>query len=236
MSNREIDVMDKNISESMDMAPFAIKDCALVALATGKRAQNLRELRSYLGSITTSSIYYHFWGGLLRPRFDDPEYNNDFAIWARHGLHDKVLAERLSLIDPNDFHNLEDLRLEILEVIEERLDEVDFPLWASHDNQFEFIRSQIVIFDTLKEVRHPGELRQILPDMSLGSIFYHFIDARHRNASGLDDFQNWIKDLGDECTELCKLINQIDPYFSTLAELRSRLVEIFNSFFDKPGS
>ncbi len=235
MSNREIDVMDKNISKSMDMAPFAIKDCALVALATGKRAQNLRELRGYLQTITTDSVYYHFWGGLLRPRFDDPEYHNDFAIWAQHGLHDKVLAERLSLIDPTDFDDLEDLRQDIMEVIEERLDEVDFPLWSSHDNQFEFICSQIVIFDTRIEVRHPGEFRQILPDMSLGSIFYHFIDARRRNASGLDDFQNWIKDLGDECTELCKLIRQIDPYFSTLAELRSELAKIFNSFFIKTG-
>lgn len=213
------------------MEPFAIKDCALVAIATGKRAQNLRELRSYLQTIPTSSIYYHFWGGLLRPRFDDPEYHNDFAVWARNGLNDKVLAERLSLIDPTDFIDLEYLRQELEEVIEERLDEVDFPLWASHDNQFEFIRSQIVIFDTHQEVNEPDEFTLILPDMSLGSIFYHFIDAKRRNESGLDDFHNWIKDLGDEYADLCQSIRQIDPYFSTLAELRSRLVEIFRDFF-----
>ena len=222
-------------SESVDMAPFAIKDCALVALATGKRAQNLRELRDYLQTITTDSVYYHFWGGLLRPRFDDPEYHNDFAIWTQHGLHDKVLAERLSLIDPTAFEGLEDLRLELLEVIEERLDEVDFPLWASHDNQFEFICSQIVIFNTHIEVRHPKEFIQILPRMSLGSIFYHYIDARRRNDSGLDDFHNWMRALGNEYVDLCELIRQIDPYFSTLAELRSELVKIFNSFFMKTG-
>ncbi|MFQ5769291.1 MAG: DUF5752 family protein [bacterium] len=214
-----------------NVAPFAIKDCALIAIATGKRAQNLQELRDHLQTITPDSIYYHFWGGLLRPRFDDPEFHNDFAIWIRHGLHDKILAERLSLIDPTDFTTLGDMRQELLEVIEERLDELEYPLWATRDNQFEFIRSQIVIFDTHHIVKQPKDFVKILPHMSVGSIFYHFIDARRRNDSGLDDFQNWIKDLGDEYSDLCQHINEIDPYFSTLTELRNKLVEVFRAFF-----
>ena len=99
--------------------PLYIKDCTLIALATGKRAQNLRELREHLRGIPTNCIYYHFWGGLLRPRFDDPEYHNDFAIWAAHSIHNKMLAERLAVIDPVAFRSLEDLRLELLDVIEE---------------------------------------------------------------------------------------------------------------------
>ncbi|MFQ5707365.1 MAG: DUF5752 family protein [bacterium] len=216
-----------------EAAPFAIKDCALIAIATGQRAQNLRELKDQLQTITTDSIYYHFWGGLLRPRFDDPEYHNDFAIWARHSLHEKILSERLSLVDPTEFATLEDLRQELIEILEERLDEVDYPLWTQHDNQFEFIRSQIVIFDTHHEVKHPREFVRMLPQISVGSIFYHFIDAPRRNESGLDDFQNWIKDLGEECAPLCQAINEIDPYFSTLTELRSKLTEIFVTFFSK---
>ncbi|MFQ5825162.1 MAG: DUF5752 family protein [bacterium] len=216
-----------------EVAPFAIKDCALIAIATGKRAQGLRELKDHLQTITPDSIYYHFWGGLLRPRFDDPEYHNDFAIWSRHGLHDKIIAERLSLIDPTDFTTLEDLRQELIEVIEERLDEVEIPPWAKHDDQFEFICSQIVIFDTHQEIKHPREFVQILPRMSVGSIFYHFIDARRRNESGMDDFQNWIRELGDEYTNLCRYINEIDPYFSTLAELRSQITKVFSTFFKK---
>ncbi|HSG26894.1 MAG TPA: DUF5752 family protein, partial [Candidatus Krumholzibacterium sp.] len=74
--------------------PFEIRDCALAAVATGLSAENLKELRSVIRDVDQGSLYYHFWGGLLRPRFDDPEFNNDFAAWARHALHDKVLAER----------------------------------------------------------------------------------------------------------------------------------------------
>ena len=71
---------------------FAIKDCALVAIATGRRARNLLELRDELRTIDPASVYFHFWGGLLRPTFDDPRFHNGFAIWADHALHDTALA------------------------------------------------------------------------------------------------------------------------------------------------
>ena len=98
--------------------PFKIKDCALIAIATGKRAQNLRELRELLRGIDINSIYYHFWGGLLRPRFDNPEYHNDFAIWIANSLHNKTLAERLAVIDPVAYKSLDHLRMELIESID----------------------------------------------------------------------------------------------------------------------
>ena len=159
-------------------SPFIVKDCALAAIATGKRAQNIRELLDNIRTISAASIYYHFWGGLLRPRFDDPEYNNDLAIWAFYGLQDTVLAERLGIIHPNDYSDLEALRGEIIDVLEERLDEMDWVPWAKADNQFYFVRSQIVVFDTMRRIRTPEELTRLIPDLSLGSIFYHFIDAQ----------------------------------------------------------
>lgn len=219
------------MAKKKQIDPFAVKDCALIAIATGIRAQNLRELKDKLQTVSYDCIYYHFWGGLLRPRFDDPEYHNDFSVWARHGLNDKILAERLSIIDPTEFGDLEDLRHELIDIIEERLDELEFPPLSKYDNQFEFIRSQIVIFDTRLVVNHPRELRQLLPNMSLGSIFYHFIDAVRRTDNGLDDFQNWIMYLGDEYEKLCLNINEIDPYFASLVDLRHRLTGVFANFF-----
>ncbi|MCG6877689.1 MAG: DUF5752 family protein [Deltaproteobacteria bacterium] len=204
--------------------PLYIKDCTLIALATGKRAQNLRELREYLRVISTNSIYYHFWGGLLRPRFDDPEYHNDFAIWAAHSIHNKALAERLAVIDPVAFMSPEDLRTEILDVIEESLDETDFPVWARRDDQFEFIQHQIVVFDTSKTVENPEYLKDMLPQLSLGSLFFHFIDARRRNENSLDDFQNWLIQFGSKYKRMCETIDAIDPYFSGLKQLREALV------------
>jgi hypothetical protein len=218
------------------LEPFLIKDCALIAIATGKRAQNMRELRDHLRSIDINSIYYHFWGGLLRPRFDNPEYHNDFAIWAAHNLHNKLLAERLAVIDPVTFKSLEDLRLELIESIEQSLDETEFPAWAKRDEQFEFIRSQIVVFNTHVVVNDPRDFKKLLPRMSVGSIFYHFIDGRRRNDNSVDDFQNWLLYFNEKYKELGQAINCIDPYFSPLTLLRDELFYVFSNYFKREKS
>src|SRR3990167_4921077 len=83
-----------------DICAFKLMDCALITLATGKRAMNLGELRDRIVEVDDSSIYYHFYENLLRPSFDDPEYRNDFALWARRDLYQPELAEKLVVLDP----------------------------------------------------------------------------------------------------------------------------------------
>jgi hypothetical protein len=212
-------------------AVFAIKDCALIAIATGHRAINLKELRDILNTISSDSIFYHFWGNLLQPRFEEREYNNDFASWAWHGMHDATLAERLAVIDPTDFADLEDLRQELLEIIEERLDEQGYLSWLQATSRFEFIRSQIVIFDTGHRVETPEKLAELLPNLSTGSIFYHFIDARRRLDSHGDDFSFWLSGHGERCSELCSLLSGIEPYFGSLHQIKNQLVKTFTDFF-----
>ena len=210
--------------------PFAVKDCALIAIATGQRAHNLRELRDRLETTSPGCIYYHFWGGLLRPSFDDPEYQNDFAVWAYHGLNDRFLAERLALIDPTEFANMEGLRRELIEVIEERLDENELVPWSSAHQQFHFMRSQIVVFDSRIRLTKPEQLREYIPRFTVGSIFYHFVDARRRTPNRSDDFSEWLKGFGNSYNSLLKQIAALDPYFKSLTELRSQLGQILEEY------
>ena len=205
---------------------FSVKDCALTALATGIRAENLKELRDGLLRVPLGSIYQHFWGRLLQPRFDEPEYNNDFASWAYHALHEMPLAERLSVIDPAGVDDLEALRHELVEVVEQRLDEGGMVPWAKADQYFHFIQSQIVVFDTGLQLEGPKDLPAIVPDLSTGSIFYHFIDARRRGPDRRDDFSRWLSDFGDECASVVEHLGRIDPYFSSLKGIQRRLAEI----------
>jgi len=206
---------------------FAIKDCALANIATGRRAQTLRELRDILRDIHPGSIYHHFWGTLLRPEYYDREFNNDFATWCHRELHDAPVAERLAVIDPADYSDLEDLRQELIDVVEERLDETELTLFARADRQFHFVRSVIVVFDTHRRLTDPQELVEVLPRMSVGSVFYHFIDARRREPVSQDDFRAWLEDLGPQYAELCDALAQIDPYFESLFVLRDRLTSVF---------
>lgn len=210
---------------------FKIRDCALASLATGLKAQNLKELKKNISEVESESLYYHFWAGLLQPRLGDPEYNNDFASWVRHTLHDKVLAERLGMIDPTEHPDLEELREQLLDIIEERLDEVEYLSWCRIDEQFQFITSQIVIFDTDREIKKPAELTEIVPNMTSGSIFYHFIDARRRTFGNIDDFSTWLYGFNDRYSDLIYGLSAIDPFFSSLTELRNQISETVNEYF-----
>ena len=217
-------------STNVDNLPFVVRDCALVAIGTGKRAQNLRELRDHVLNIHEGSIYYHFWGGLLQPHFDDPQFNNDFANWSHYRLHDNVLAERLAVIDPTDFDDLESLRRELVEILEQRLEEVERPAWVPTDCQFHFIRSQIVVFDTGWRIEKPEHLPDLVSKMSVGSIFYHVIDARRRYPKGADDFQVWLRGFG-RFERICEKLASIDPYFVTLVALRRKMSTVLRMGF-----
>lgn len=213
--------------------PFSIKDCALVALATGRKARQLQEFRTELTGIDTASIYHHFWGGLLQSRFGEREYNNDFAAWVRHGIHDAVLAERLSALAPSNFSDMEALRREIIELIDVRMDEEEHLFWTRATQQFEFVRSQIVVFDTERQLHEPDELVSAMTRLSIGSVFYHFIDARRRTPDGRDDFSDWLTVFDSKFTPLRERLAGIDPYFGTLSDLRGRLVQVFDEHFQE---
>jgi hypothetical protein len=210
---------------------FAVKDCALIAIATGKQDYTLSELRNDLQTVSADSIYYHFWGSLLQPRFEEREFNNDFAGWARHSLHDNRLAERLAVIDPTDYKDLEELRRDLSDIIEEHLDSESSVSWIRANRPFEFIRSQIVVFDTHRRLQEPAELAQLIPRLSPSSIFYHFIDARRRLANDGDDFRLWLSSYNGQYHGLCQDLSAVDPYFGNLVELRSQLTNIFNRYF-----
>jgi hypothetical protein len=222
-------------SRKSNTQPFAVTDCAMLSIATGVSAQNLRELRDRLQTIQPGCIYYHFWGHHLRPGFEEPEYNNDFANWANQGLHDLRLAERLSVIDPSAFADLEALREELIDVVEERLDESEFVPWAKSEDAFRFIRSILVVFDTSIRVRTPKEMAEFLPQMSPSSLYYHFFDARRRTPDKVDDFRAWLDGLGPEFAGVSARIAEFDPSLITLTALRNELEDIFSGFL-KGGS
>jgi hypothetical protein len=184
-------------------------------------------LRDRLQTIHPSSIYYHFWGHHLRPGFEEPEFNNDFANWADQGLHDRHLAERMSVIDPTDFEDLERLREELIDVIEERLDESEHVPWAKTDRSFHFIRSILVVFDTGLRIASPEQFKEVLPSMSPSSLYYHFFDARRRPPERLDDFRAWLDGFKGRYQPLTEQLADIDPFFITLTRLRLELMRIF---------
>lgn len=211
--------------------PFLVKDCALTAIATGERALRLDELRDKIAHVPISCIYHHFWGGRLHTRFAHPDFHNDFSAWAHHDLHDNILAERLNIIDPIEYPHLEDLRRNLIEVIEERLDEVQTIPFAAKDHPFLFIRSKTIVFATPYQIQTPQEFAQLIPRLSTNSIFFHFIEAQRREPRYIDDFSNWLSNFGEEYTNLIAALKDIDFFFLSLPELRQAIAFTFDNYF-----
>jgi len=220
------------MADGEEKKPFELMDCALITTATGRRAMNLRELRDRIMEVQESSLYYHFFENLLRPSFDDPEFRNDFALWAKRGLHDTMLAEKLGTVNPLTCCTLDDLRQTLVDVIEDHLAEREYVPWAKPDQEFHFLTSRLVIFDTRKRLRTVEELARAVPLMSTGSIYYHFIEARRRRVLAEDDFTGWLSQWGDGTGDLRRELGMVDYYYWTLLELRDRITQLFAQVLD----
>ena len=205
--------------------PFEIKDCALISRMGGiDTALNLRELRERLLVCPVECLFHHFNETVIRPTFDDPEYRNDFAIWASRGLRDRILAERLGIINPYSVGDLEKLRAVLIEIIDERLSEVPIIPWVQKGNDFRFMRAVTVVFDTGVKLFAPEDIINELPRMSLSSVYYHFVEARRRTDDGTDDFSAWLAGFGTGTEQLIDALKGIDFYFLTLFELKRHLI------------
>ncbi|HEB83818.1 MAG TPA: hypothetical protein ENI92_02325 [Bacteroidetes bacterium] len=207
------------------LPPFKVMDCTLITRMGGvDNAMNLRELRERVATCPVDCIFHHFYETLIRPSFDDPEFRNDFAVWASRELRDRVLAERLGVLNPYEFENMEQLRAAILELLDERLAELPNIPWAPKGHEFYFMRAVTVIFPTGIEIHTLEELARRLPRLSHGSLYYHVIEAHRRPPLRRDDFTAWMLQLPEPPHELIRDLERIDFYFLTLAELRESLI------------
>jgi len=208
------------------MGDFIIQDCSLLAKTSGLPAAiNLRELRDRIALCSQDVLYHHFCETLLVPSFDNPDYRNDFAAWALLQLGDRVLAEQLGIINPYIFPDLEKLREQVLEILDERLSEVIFVPSCHPGGEFFFTEAVTVVFDTGKRIASPKALPEAIGTMTNGSIYYHFFEARRREPVGVDDFSAWLGGFpGQEAWRLA--LQTVDFVFFSLPELRGELVRV----------
>ncbi len=212
------------------MNPFEIKDCALLVRMSGlPPAINLRELRMRISACSESVLFHHFCETLMRPTFDNPDYRNDFAVWAKLYLGDRVLAERLGIIDPYAMGAIGELRNVVLEILEDRLSEISDVSSVSRGDEFFFLEATTVTFDTGDRIHHPRDLAAAVRGMTNGSIYYHFLEARRRLEGGRDDFSVWLQEEPEKNRKLIEALGSFDFYFYSLAELKRKIVQAISA-------
>jgi hypothetical protein len=97
-------------------AEFHFIKSASFIFPTGRIADSLKELADNLKQVTIDSIYYHIFESRLRLERGE----NDLSRWIQNSTGNKVLAEKISRLDPYTF-TLEDLRIKIINLIEKSL-------------------------------------------------------------------------------------------------------------------
>lgn len=201
--------------------PFIFNKCVIIPKPTGKIAKNLKDLRKMIAEVSSASIYHHTYQCFLKGHA--LEYTNDFAQWAGESVGAKALCEHLSIIDPYEFKDIEDLREKLLEVIDGYLAErLPGPHPCVPGKEFFFNEGFTEISPAGMRARNLVEFQIAMKSLEKGSIYYHFYDARARN--GVDDFSAWMLDaLGNE--KLAGKIKSIDPFIHDMEEVRTHIIE-----------
>jgi hypothetical protein len=209
---------------------FVVVDCALLTRMSGlSPAFNLRELRDRIAVCSDSVLLHHFCETSLRATFDDPEYRNDFAVWAKEGLADRVLAERLGIIDPYEYDNVPELRHLVIDIIEDRLSEMSpWVPTVRPGGELYFMEAVTIVFETSDRICHPLEMPEGIRQMTNGSIYYHFLEGLRRPPRHIDDFSTWLLDCGPKWEAYVSAIAGIDFYFKSLSVLREELSNALN--------
>lgn len=130
------------------------------------------------------------------------------------------------MINPYEYRDLEDLRAVCLDIIGDRLAEMPLGLWPQATDPIYFLQAMTVVFDTGVLVGAAKDLTPAVANMSLGSIYFHFIEARRREPVGIDDFSAWLKSWDHEYEDLIESLSQIDFYFLSLRELKECLMSV----------
>jgi hypothetical protein len=205
--------------------PFAFVACLELREFLGLRAENERQLADLIDEVPLDSIYYHTHAFFLRHKFVAGAYPNDFATWVAVQVRDRILGERLAMVDPSGFTNLNDLREDLVSVIDDHLRGLQIVPGVILGEPFEFIQSRIVEVPTGIGVHTLQEFRDALLTVDVSAVYFHLVEARLRLGRGQNDFAAWMEH-GLGLPDLAARLRVVDPYAGSLERARNRIIQL----------
>jgi hypothetical protein len=206
--------------------PFRFISCHGLQQMLGRVAHDEQELLQHLEEVPIESIHHHTHAYFLRHHFLAGAYPNDFATWAAIQVRDRVLGERLAIVDPFDFEDLEDLRAALISTIDDHLTHTPVVPRVVYGEPFYFMTTTLVEIPTGLEARTLREFHACLAAAEVAVVYYHLFEARRRHRP---TFDGWLADLG--ATDLAERVRRLHPYTSDLEELRARLLVLSDEAF-----
>jgi hypothetical protein len=205
--------------------PIFFTGCWELREMVGRSARDEQQLLEAIEEIPPDSLSYHTHSFFLRHKYIAGPYPNDFATWAAIQVRDRVLGEKLGILDPYDFENLEALRSEIVNIIDEHLSQLQIIPRVIYGEPFHFMQSRIIEVPTGLEARNLMEFRGILATVDLSAVYYHNFEAILRLGRRMGDFALWIEEQL-ELPELARQISRVDFYMISLESVRHRIINL----------
>ncbi|TMA46954.1 MAG: hypothetical protein E6J71_11290 [Deltaproteobacteria bacterium] len=213
------------MSERAARTPFPFLGCWELQEMLGRRAYDERELLEHLEEVPLDSIYFHTHSVFLRERGLPGPYPNDFATWAAIQVRDRVLGEKLGIIDPQDLSDLESLRTEVVSLIDDHLSQLGAVPRVIFGEPFYFMQSRVLEVPTGVKVRTLREFRDVLSTVDSSVVYLHVVEARGRKGRRRHDFATWVDEqLG--LPELAAAMARLNPFPFGVEEVRRRLVAL----------
>ena len=205
--------------------PFRFTSVVQLPEMLGRRARDEQELLELLEDVPIDTIYYHTAARFLRFEVVDAMFPNDFAMWAAREVRDQVLGERLGIIDPFDFPNLEALRQELVTTLDDHLSRISVVPRVIHGEPFHFMRSRLIEIPSGFEATDLESFADALGRVDTSSIYYHTVEARLRKGVPVGDFANWMNTAIGE-RELAAKFARVSPFCSSIEAMRKQLLAL----------
>jgi Family of unknown function (DUF5752) len=205
--------------------PFVFVGCVELREILGQRAEDEKELADLLAQVPAGSVYYHTHGFFLRHRVFASTYTNDFAAWVVGEVRDPVLGEKLAMVDPFEFPDLEALREELVSVVDHHLRHLRAVPRIDRGQPFDFLQSHVLELPVGRSSATLAEFRDDLAQVEVSSIYFHLFDARVRQGRQENDFSQWLRRQA-AAPELADRVARINPYVGSLERVRSRLLTL----------
>jgi hypothetical protein len=214
---------------------FQFRSSASLEMLTGRKAYTLAELLHLVRTCTESSIFYHTFSAFLKMREVHVPYNSDFALWVYRQLGEMALAERMMVVDFAEYNTVESLRRRLEGIIESHRDFRPAAFEKKADEPFYLHDVQRFVYLTDKFAYDLKSFRELLPAISLYSLYYHFIESRLETKLQTDDFSNWIE-LSLMLPDLAQRIRGIDINAYDLEGLRGRMIRLIDDYVHHQGN
>jgi hypothetical protein len=209
----------------MDTRPYEIMTCVEIREILNRRASGEQELMDAILEVDASSLYYHTHSYYLAEKYHHDHHPNDFATWASQQVRDRILGERLSVLDLFSLQNVEALRVELATIIESHLDVLGYSPRALLGDPFDFVRSHAVVLPTGVTVRTAADLRGAVEKMSAESLYFHFYKDVFGAGRRIGTLVEWV---GGELRDgaLAERLSAVNPYKLHMERLRREVLDL----------